>query len=29
MTPSQRTVAHLRKLGYQTANVELHQKVKQ
>jgi hypothetical protein len=22
MTPSQRTVAHLRKLGYQTANVE-------
>jgi len=22
MTPSQRTIAHLRKLGYQTANVE-------
>jgi hypothetical protein len=24
MTPSQRTVAHLRKLGYQTANVETY-----
>jgi hypothetical protein len=24
MTPSQRTIAHLRKLGYQTANVETY-----